>query len=490
MQSEPCSAPELDSLAWREVQDVVRTFRQALLRGERPAIEEYAPEGSTHRNAVLLELVHEEMEVRIKAGECLDIDAYVARFADLAADANAVVELVEAESALRRRVTAAAGDKSIDRAEQADLPSSRPPARIGRYELRDVIGQGAFGVIYRAWDTGLGRAVALKRPRCGVLDAPGAVERFLREARSTATLRHPQIVPVFDAGQFEGAPYLVSALVEGRNLARELADRRPGFRQSAEWAAALAEAVQHAHEQGVIHRDIKPSNVLIDTEGRVYLTDFGLAKSDTALATLTIDGQILGTPAYMAPEQTVESIEPVDARTDVYSLGVVLYELLTGARPFQGSERMLLLRIQEEEPTAPRRLDDSVPRDLETICMKAMAKAPGHRYPDAASFAAELRRYLRGEPVRARPLGPFARSGAGAGANRLSPAWRRRWCWRSQWASPAWRGNCGGPSTSAKQPCRPSPRASALCRRRWNLAVETRSTRTLGASARPSSTLC
>ena len=405
MRSEPCSAPELESSAWREVQDLVRSFRQALLRGERPAIEEYAPEGSAHRRSVLSELVHEEMEVRIKAGECFEVDAYLARFADLAAEPNAILELVEAESALRRRAPAAAGAMSIDKAEQANW-SSRPPARIGRYELQDVIGQGAFGVIYRAWDTALDRAVALKRPRCGVLDRPEAVERFLREARSTATLRHPHIVPVFDAGQFEGVPYLVSALVDGRNLAHELADRRPGFRQSAEWVAALADALQHAHEQGIIHRDVKPSNVLIDREGQVYLTDFGLAKSNTALATLTIDGQMLGTPAYMAPEQTDESNAKVDARTDIYSLGVVLYELLTGARPFQGSERMLLLRIQDEEPTPPRRLDDAVPRDLETICMKAMAKVPGHRYPDAASFAADLRRYLRGEPVCARPLGP------------------------------------------------------------------------------------
>jgi len=305
MQSECCSAPELESLAWRDVQDLVQSFRLALLRRERPMIEVYAPEGSAHRKVMLLEMVHEEMEVRIKAGECFAVDSYLSRFEDLAADPNAILELVEAESALRRRVLSAAGATSIDRAEPADL-SPRPPSRIGRYELQDVIGQGAFGVIYRAWDTALDRAVALKRPRCGVLDAPGAVERFLREARSTATLRHPQIVPVFDAGQFEGVPYLVSALVEGRNLAHELAVRRPGFRQSAEWVAALADALQHAHEQGIVHRDVKPSNVLIDKEGRVYLTDFGLAKSNTVEATLTIDGHMVGTPAYMAPEQTVE----------------------------------------------------------------------------------------------------------------------------------------------------------------------------------------
>ena len=367
--------------------------------------------------------------MRIKAGECVPVDAYLARFADLAADPDAVLELVEAELTLRRRSWPR---PEIRQSTGRSRPMRRPgrranrPVRTARRDRARRVRGDLPGVGHGAGSRRGVETAAMRR-----LDVPGAIERFLREARSTATLRHPQIVPVFDAGQFEGSPYLVSALVEGRNLARELADRRPGFRQSAEWVAALAEALEHAHEQGVIHRDVKPSNVLIDREGRVYLTDFGLAKCNTGEATLTIDGQVLGTPAYMAPEQA-RGIERAGRRAD--------RRLQPGGRPLRVADRRPPVPGERADaaapdpgggPDPPRRLDDAVPRDLETICLKAMAKAPGHRYPDAASFAADLRRYLRGEPVR-RPAGADPRVPGGcAVANRSSPAWRRRWSWRS-----------------------------------------------------------
>jgi serine/threonine protein kinase len=303
----------------------------------------------------------------------------------------------------------------------SDMPSGVDPIEprfFGRFLVIGEIGRGGYGVVFLAHDPQLNRDIALKVPHVSIVSVPGLRARFNQEARAAAGLDHPNIVQVFEAGDIGPICFIASAYCPGPNLADWLGQRKElvPYSDAAQLIAMLADAVNHAHHRGVFHRDLKPANIILhpaSTTGNATrlsefiprITDFGLAKVVNDSSFNTQSGSVLGTPSYMAPEQAAGKASNTHGVADVYSLGAILYQLLTGVAPFQGDSPLETLQhVLTREPIAPSRLRQSLPKDLETICMKCLEKDPKERFQSAEELAEDLRRYLRSEPIRARPI--------------------------------------------------------------------------------------
>lgn len=308
--------------------------------------------------------------------------------------------LSRCSTAVKSSVSMAASARSGARATNTDHILANP-GNLGRFQILEMLGEGQHATVYRAYDPVLERDVALKMPRQGVIRSAKGLERFLGEAKALARLRHPQIVPVYEAGCVGDRHYMAMALIEGRTLARRMADGPLELHRATEIVAELAEALAYAHSQGIVHRDVKPANIRLDAQGVVYLMDFGIAYRPDSGEIPLPPGVILGTPAYVAPEQAQGGQTDVLPASDQYSLGVVFYELLSGQPPFCGPPSYVIFHTIHHDPPSLHAIAPRVPRALAAICQTALAKRPDHRYASCEALAKDLRCWLRGEAPRA-----------------------------------------------------------------------------------------
>ncbi len=391
----------------RRIDQACRRFEAAWREGRQPRLDDYI--GSLTgdaRVALAAELEALESELRQAAGQAGIADAPTIAPGSL----PTLPEPGEASSSVHDEATLPPrGDATVDLGSSAPAPSEAgAPSHVryfGDYEIIREIARGGMGVVFEARQVSLDRTVALKMILAGQLADDNDVKRFHTEAEAAANLDHPGIVPIFEVGQHEGQHYFSMGFVEGQSLSQRLTEGPLPARQAAELIRRVSEAIEYAHQHGVIHRDLKPANILLDSNNNPRVTDFGLAKKIQGDSGLTGSGQIMGTPSYMPPEQAGGKRGEVGPAADVYSLGATLYALTTGRPPFQAATPMdTVLQVLSDEPVSPRRLNAALPRDLETICLKCLEKDPGKRYARAAALGEDLRRYLSGEPIVARPV--------------------------------------------------------------------------------------
>lgn len=396
---------QTDSKWGEQVKVLCRSFREQWQSGDSPSVKDWLTKvAGSQRESLFRELLAADIDCRLAQGEPIESSVYLGEFPqycdaiqEVFSEANptSVASNFHADGT---ELVTSTGDKSPSHQVGESTPS--PPG----YEILNEIARGGMGVVYKAQQHRPQRIVALKMVLAGRRADEAERKRFFAEAEAAAKLNHPGIVPIIEVGEHQGLPFFSMRFVGGKDLRTETSEQLPAPRAAAQWLVQVSQAVAYAHNQGVIHRDLKPANILLDEKGQPLITDFGLAKRIDVESDLTLSGQVLGTPRYMAPEQAAGNVDAIGPHSDIYALGAVLYYLLVGRPPFMaGSTVETLRQVINDEPAAPRQLDPTIPVDLETICLKCLEKNPNRRYESAAALGDDLERFLGGREILARP---------------------------------------------------------------------------------------